>query len=52
MGGRAARASMTFDVLARCIDSHSGQEDSKDIATYLGVSRATLYRYLAEVNAA
>jgi transposase len=29
-------------------DGHTG----KDIAKYLGVSRATLYRYLAEDNAA
>ncbi len=30
------------------VDGHSG----KDIAKYLGVSRATLYRYLAAENAA
>jgi len=29
-------------------DDHTG----KDIAKYLGVSRATLYRYLAEAEAA
>jgi predicted transcriptional regulator len=30
----------------------SSGHTSKDIAKYLGVSRATLYRYLAEDNAA
>ena len=36
------------DAKRKKADGHTG----KDIARYLGVSRATLYRYLAEDNAA
>ena len=39
-------------VVPRCETEEGRRHTGKDIARYLGVSRATLYRYLAEDNAA